>query len=71
MRQIKVATNNFDPQNKIGEGGFGPVYKVNMDKVVVNFTSELFSFEMLSSIIYEKVILKALPIHRVYYRMVP
>ncbi|GLU18027.1 hypothetical protein SLE2022_343500 [Rubroshorea leprosula] len=27
LRQIKAATNNFDPTNKIGEGGFGPVYK--------------------------------------------
>ncbi|XP_058100926.1 probable LRR receptor-like serine/threonine-protein kinase At1g53430 isoform X1 [Magnolia sinica] len=27
LRQIKSATNNFDPENKIGEGGFGPVYK--------------------------------------------
>ncbi|XP_027340612.1 probable leucine-rich repeat receptor-like serine/threonine-protein kinase At3g14840 [Abrus precatorius] len=27
LRQIKVATNNFDVSNKIGEGGFGPVYK--------------------------------------------
>ncbi|XP_047166448.1 probable leucine-rich repeat receptor-like serine/threonine-protein kinase At3g14840 [Vigna umbellata] len=27
MRKIKVATNNFDISNKIGEGGFGPVYK--------------------------------------------
>ncbi|KAK9199271.1 hypothetical protein WN944_014459 [Citrus x changshan-huyou] len=25
--QIKAATNNFAPDNKIGEGGFGPVYK--------------------------------------------
>ncbi|KAF6173371.1 hypothetical protein GIB67_027066 [Kingdonia uniflora] len=27
LRQIKAATHNFDPENKIGEGGFGPVYK--------------------------------------------
>ncbi|CAH1450002.1 unnamed protein product [Lactuca virosa] len=27
LRQIKSATHNFDPTNKIGEGGFGPVYK--------------------------------------------
>lgn len=28
LRKLKDATNNFDSQNKIGEGGFGPVYKV-------------------------------------------
>jgi len=28
FKQIKVATNNFDISNKIGEGGFGPVFKV-------------------------------------------
>ncbi|RWR96281.1 putative leucine-rich repeat receptor-like serine/threonine-protein kinase isoform X1 [Cinnamomum micranthum f. kanehirae] len=27
LRQLKAATNNFDDANKIGEGGFGPVYK--------------------------------------------
>ncbi|KAF3529063.1 hypothetical protein DY000_02043033 [Brassica cretica] len=31
LRQIKVATDNFDPANKIGEGGFGPVYKGEMN----------------------------------------
>ncbi|KAM7500588.1 hypothetical protein LguiA_025002 [Lonicera macranthoides] len=27
LKQIKVATSNFDSTNKVGEGGFGPVYK--------------------------------------------
>lgn len=27
LKQIRAATNNFDSVNKIGEGGFGPVYK--------------------------------------------
>ncbi|KAI4333497.1 hypothetical protein L6164_018296 [Bauhinia variegata] len=27
LRQIKTATGNFDISNKIGEGGFGPVYR--------------------------------------------
>ena len=26
--QIKAATNNFNADNKIGEGGFGSIYKV-------------------------------------------
>lgn len=29
LRHIKSATGNFDGANKIGEGGFGPVYKVS------------------------------------------
>ena len=28
LKQIKVATDDFDSTHKVGEGGFGPVYKV-------------------------------------------
>jgi len=28
--QIKEATGNFSSENKLGQGGFGPVYKVNV-----------------------------------------
>lgn len=32
------ATNNFSSENKIGEGGFGPVYSVNFLRVHYEFT---------------------------------
>ncbi|XP_022715701.1 probable LRR receptor-like serine/threonine-protein kinase At1g07650 isoform X2 [Durio zibethinus] len=36
FRQMKAATNNFDIENKIGEGGFGSVYKgVLLDGTII------------------------------------
>ena len=28
FEKVATATNNFDLSNKLGQGGFGPVYKV-------------------------------------------
>ena len=28
--ELRTATEDFNPANKLGEGGFGPVYKVNL-----------------------------------------
>ena len=33
LTTILVATNNFSDSNKLGEGGFGPVYKVEKTKL--------------------------------------
>ena len=30
LATIATATNNFSSNNKLGESGFGPVYKVNL-----------------------------------------
>lgn len=39
LKQIIAATNNFNPTNKLGEGGFGPVYKVysSISKLIFPF----------------------------------
>ncbi|KAL5716577.1 hypothetical protein ACHQM5_018247 [Ranunculus cassubicifolius] len=41
LRQIKAATNNFSAENKIGEGGFGSVYKGNLSDGVVIAVKQL------------------------------
>ncbi|XP_059454774.1 probable LRR receptor-like serine/threonine-protein kinase RFK1 isoform X2 [Corylus avellana] len=43
LKQINVATNNFYPANKIGEGGFGPVYKGQLSNGTVIAVQQLSS----------------------------
>ncbi|XP_021763738.1 U-box domain-containing protein 52-like isoform X2 [Chenopodium quinoa] len=33
--EIEIATENFSPQNKVGEGGYGPVYQGRLDHTPV------------------------------------
>lgn len=37
-KELKVATNDFHPSNKIGEGGFGSVFKVISAYTLIFFT---------------------------------
>ena len=32
--ELRAATNDFSSSNKLGEGGYGPVYKVNLIKII-------------------------------------
>ncbi|GFP96953.1 probable LRR receptor-like serine/threonine-protein kinase rfk1 [Phtheirospermum japonicum] len=43
LKQIRAATNNFDVKNKIGEGGFGPVYKGQLPDSTVIAVKQLSS----------------------------
>jgi hypothetical protein len=39
--ELRVATDDFNPSNKLGEGGFGIVYKV---RIPIDFYGILFVF---------------------------
>lgn len=43
LRQIKAATSNFASVNKIGEGGFGPVYKGTLSDGIIIAVKQLSS----------------------------
>jgi len=44
IAMIEAATRNFSSYNKIGEGGFGPVYKVNYSLCGYLLTKQYYSF---------------------------
>ena len=55
LATIATATNNFSINNKLGEGGFGLVYKVNLP------------YDFLKAI--EKVVLIIFNINKIYLQM--
>lgn len=46
-REIRQATDDFSAENKIGEGGFGSVYKVNETTRLLNLLFHIFSSSFL------------------------
>lgn len=34
--ELRIATDDFNPENKLGEGGYGPVFKVSIHSLSFN-----------------------------------
>lgn len=49
-REIRQATDDFSAENKIGEGGFGSVYKVNEKTQLLSHSLFTFSLHLFKSL---------------------
>lgn len=54
MGMMLAATNNFSPSNKLGQGGFGLVYKVH---IYSSYAKVLILFMLLNSIPSQSIII--------------
>jgi len=44
-KELKIASDNFSLANKIGEGGFGSVYKVTKQFSSISFITSIIYFD--------------------------
>ena len=44
LSTLRAATNDFDESNKLGEGGFGVVYKVLIISFYINFLFCIYTY---------------------------
>ena len=76
FRQLQAATKNFDEANKIGEGGFGSVYKVfcgnNISIYLLKLTNWLIvSIVIKVALLFSEGILTLFLKCRAFYQMAP
>lgn len=57
-KEIRTATDNFHPKNKIGRGGFGTVYKVSVNSLTESVTAVISYFcSKMFLIFYDKLMI--------------